>query len=374
MKRFLAAVIILALLTAIPFVSPAPASAETGELLIAQEPETIQAAVGDIVKVNFFLYPNLPDGRKLDSLSGTMKYDPEFVTFATINQEDKEANLTSLMKGKASSFQFNNFDNGELRFAFIDAYGVEAEGFWFQAEFRVEKEGATAFVFNGITYTGIDSSYKTVSFKIEPVSIGGIYTEGYTVPTDGAAGETFAPLTPAVETPVVTTPTPKPSNSGQTVPVSSTLPTYSSVPTQSGIVTPAPAVTSMPMLTPAPVDITPVPQTETTENPVLPDGETTAGPLSTPDASDPQAAEASAFPINGDDIFAETTSEPGTQNDPVEGPESDTKNAASQNEEKNDDSDRWLIIGIIAGMVAVVGLGALAIILLLKRRKMNEQE
>ena len=47
---------------------------------------------------------------------------------------------------------------------------------------------------------------------------------------------------------------------------------------------------------------------------------------------------------------------------------------ASQNEEKNDDSDRWLIIGIIAGMVAVVGLGALAIILLLKRRKMNEQE
>lgn len=382
MKRTLAAVIALILVLAIPLATvEAAGSSEKGELLITQEPETKEGTVGEIVTVDFYLYPNLPDGRKLDSLSGTMKYDAEFVTLGSINQVDEEKNLTSLMKGKASSFQYKiEEEDGELRFAFIDAYGVDAEGFWFQAEFRVEKEGATDFVFNGITYTGIDSSYKTVTFVIDPVSVGGVYTAGYDVPDDGAAQETFAPLTPAMETPVSVTPTPKPENEGQPVPVTSTLPTYSAAPTQSGVVTPAPAVSSMPVTTPAPVDLTPTPQTETpapeqTEDPSVPVEETTPVPIVTPESNDPSyTAEASAFPIGGDEIVGETTSAPDTQTTPIDGNTSDPETTKSGDaDDKKDDSDKWLIIGIIVGMVAVVGLGTLAIILILKRRKLNEK-
>ena len=72
MKRFFAALIALLVLLAIPTV--ASAAAEEGEMLISSEKVT--GEVGSVVKVDFYLYPNLPDGRKLDSLSGTMKYDP----------------------------------------------------------------------------------------------------------------------------------------------------------------------------------------------------------------------------------------------------------------------------------------------------------
>ncbi len=36
--------------------------------------------------------------------------------------------------------------------------------------------------------------------------------------------------------------------------------------------------------------------------------------------------------------------------------------------------DIWLIVGIVAGMVAVLGFGAVAIALLMKRRKMNDRD
>ena len=383
MKRILAAMIAFVLVLAIPFASvEAAGNSEKGELLITQEPETTEGAVGEIVKVNFFLYPNLPDGRKLDSFQCTMKYDQSFVTLGAINQVDDEKNLTSLMKSKGPLFQYNiDQENGLLILGFIDMYGVESEGFWFQAEFRIEQEGATAFVFNNFEYTGIigNGDYTAARYMIDPVSVGGLYTAGYEVPTDGAAGETFAPLTPAMETPVTVTPTPKPENNGQPVPVTSTLPTYSSVPTASGIVTPAPAVTSMPVTTPAPYESTSAPQTETAEpvqtDPTLPAGETTAAPIGTPESGDPAIeAEASAFPIGGDEIVGEATTAPNTQTAPVGETSADPEatKSGSANDQK-DDSDKWLIIGIIAGMVAVVGLGALAIVLLLKRRKMNDQ-
>ncbi len=395
MKRTLAFVIALALVLAIPFAAvEAAGDSEMGELLITQEPEKIQGEVGEIVKVNFYLYPNLPDGRKLDSLSGTMQYDPEFVTLGAINQKDEELNLKSLMQGKAASFQ-HKIDNGVLRFAFIDAYGVEEEGFWFQAEFRIEKEGATDFIFNGITYTGIDSTFKTVSFMINPVSVGGIYTEGQTIPTGGAAEETFAPLTPAVDTPAPPTATPKPSNGGQNVPVVSTLPTYEPNPTASGIVTPQPPITSIPVKTPDQNDSTSVPQ-QVTDTPApepetpTPESDTpapgsdtpapadiqTPEPVFVPTTDDPnQIVEATPFPIGDNNDPVNVTDapsvpiEPTVTNEPVQ-PSDET--IPEKSTEKEADNDLWLIVGIVAAMVAVLGLGALAIVLLMKRRKMND--
>lgn len=367
MKRFFAVLIALALLLAIPIVSSEAATAELGEMLIASE--KVSGQVGDVLKVNFFLYPNLPDGRKLDSLSGSMKYDPEFVTLGAINQTDEENNLTSLMKGKASSFQSKIEDSGVFRFAFIDAYGVEKDGFWFQAEFRIEKEGATDFIFNGIQYTGIDDDYKTVSFYIEPVSVGGIYTEGETVPEDGAAGETFEPLEPVIDTPVPVTPTPKPSNNAQPVPVVSTLPTVDTdaVTGNTGIVTPPPAVTSMPVTTPVPQGaITAVPAGDPSEQANDPVAEGSQAPDTDPGTegnnpdqpSDP--SKATSIPIVEEPTGSGTSTNP---KNPSKVPSNG--NGSSQ-------TNSMLVVGIVIGIVAVLGLGALAIVLVLKRRKMDE--
>ena len=356
MKRILAVMIAAVLLFAVPILSgEAAGDEELGEMLI--ESISVTGAVGEIVKVNFELYPNLPDGRKLDSLSGSMKFDSEFVTLGAINQVDEEKNLTSLMKGKASAFVYNEDkdDDGKIIFAFSDAYGVEAQGFWFQAEFRIEKEGATGFVFNGIRYTGLDADYKTVSYYIEPVTVGGIYTEGESVPTDGAADETYAPYTPAIATPVVVTPTPKPSNSGQVVPITSTLPTVSAqVSAPDGIVTPPPAVTSMPLTTPAPyIEKTAAPDDVQTQP---------AGPNA--EANVPQGTAETGE--QGSYTIEDATGENGTQG---------TQNGEKQNTTGGNETQRsntLLVIGVIVGIAAVLGLGAVAIVLILKRRGMQE--
>lgn len=358
MKRLFAALIALVLLV-LPFA--ASQAAETGELLIASE--TVTGTVGEVIKVNFFLYPNLPEGRKLDTLSGSMHFDPEFLTFGAINQVDEENNLTSLMKGKASNFQYNEITKGEVRFGFIDAYGVEAEGFWFQAEFRIEKEGATDFVFNGISYTGLDSNYKTISFVIDPVSVGGVYTEGQQIPEDGAADVTFAPLEPVIETPAPVTPTPRPSNSGQTVPVVSALPTFSAQPSSAGtgLVTPQPPQTPMqPALSAAPHTEEATPQAEVTNEPVVevPTEAATAAPSDDPITP----AEQTALPIGED---PQSTGNP--QNLPV-----DPTEPEGQREIEEEGPNMVLVIGVIVGIVAVIGLGALAIVLVLKRRNAED--
>ncbi|MBR4905952.1 MAG: hypothetical protein IKZ44_03780 [Clostridia bacterium] len=374
MKRILAVMIAAVLLFAVPILSGVAAGDdELGEMLI--ESVSVTGEVGEIVKVNFELYPNLPDGRKLDSLSGSMKYDPEFVTLGAINQVDEENNLTSLMKGKASSFQYNIDENekGMLRFAFIDAFGIEAEGFWFQAEFRIEKEGATDFIFNGIRYTGLDAEYHTVSYYIEPVSVGGIHTENETVPTDGAADETFAPITPAVATPVVVTPTPKPSNGGQVVPITSTLPTVSTeVSTPDGIVTPPPAVTSMPVTTPAPYEEKTAAPENTETQPLDPNVEATETQGSTetqpldPNVEPTETQGSAETGEQGSYTIEDVTGENGTQG---------TQNGEKQNTtggNETQQSNTLLIIGVIIGIIAVLGLGALAIVLILKRRGMQD--
>lgn len=379
MKRSLAVVIALLLILAIPLaITNAAGDAQKGDLLITQEPEKVQGAVGEIVKVDFFLYPNLPDGLKLDTFQCTMKYDQEFLTLGAINQVDDEKKLTSFMKSKGPLLQCNiEQEKGLLLLGFLDMYGVEEEGFWFQAEFRIEKEGATDFVFNGFEYTGIpgDGDYKAVRFVIDPVSVGGVYTEGHEVPTDQPE-ETYAPLTPAVDTPAPPTDTPKPSGGGQSVPIVSKLPTYSPKPTPSGIVTPPPPVTSIPMVTPEQKNTTSVPQ-QNTDTPA-PAAQTTPDPEPAPTTEVPvQTAETTPFPI-GDNVTTEATSEPTAPvvpetAKPVEEPAAE-QTPEKTAEEKTDMFDIWLIVGIVAGMVAVLGLGAVAIALLMKRRKMNDRD
>ena len=353
MKRTSAVVIALILLLAIPLATvEAAGNGNKGDLYITSE--KVKGKVSEVVKVDFYLYPNLPEGRKLDSLSGSLKFDPEFITFGSINQVDEEKNLSSLMKGRASAFVYNIVREGELKFVFADPYGVEEEGFWFQAEFRIEKEGATGFIFNGIEYTAIDDSYSTIRFMIDPVSVGGIFTEGNDVPDDGAAEETFAPLTPAMETPAPATPTPKPSAGGHVVPVVSAIPTYSPKPTENDNVTEPPATptpTEQPAETetPDPTD-TPAPVPEPSPDPVIVSA--TEEPQ--------QTAEITAFPIEGSE-------EKGP--DRTAAPELYDEASVNPTERKAEEFDLWLIVGLAAAMVAILGLGMIAIILLVKRRR-----
>lgn len=287
---------------------------ERGELMITSE--TVSGAVRDVVKVNFYLYPNLPAERRLDSISGMLLYDSELLTFGSFNLTDEENNLDSLMNGKASLVNYNPAEPGVLRFAFVDAYGVEKDGFWFQAEFRIEKEGASAFVFNGFTYSCIDSENRSESFYIDPVSVGGVHTEGEAVPTGAAEQVTFAPLSPLIEE--------TPGSGGQPVPVTSELPVYSGNPQSTDAPTDTPEPTEQPTDTPEPTDAptdTPEPTQQPTETPAP-----TGTPTEEPAAPEPQNA---AFPMR---------------------------------------------MVLIAGIVAVLALLALAIVLILIRKKRMEND
>ncbi len=371
MRRLLSAIIVFILIFAIPVASvEAAGNAELGEMLLTAD--KVQGNAGDIIKVNFYLYPNLPDGRRLDSISGSMKYDPEFVTLGAINLEDKEENLVTFMKiGNKTvyDFQHNIVEPGEMRFAFLSVYGAEAEGFWFQAEFRIEKEGATDFVFNGISYSGVGENYNSMSFYLEPQSVGGIYTEGQEIPSDGAAGETFKPLEPDVDTPAPVTPTPKPSNNGQPVPITTKLPAVSAKPSNdnTGIVTPGPAVTSMPITTPSNQIGKTTPAGTTPEGKIVSTAPTSdATPDASPESgSDPVAEipETTDSPLT---VIGEESGEAGTQTTPPD-PEKNTVDEAPAQR-----TNMLIVIGVIVGIVAVIGLGAIAIILVLKRRRMED--
>ena len=186
MKRFLAcllaAVMVLAL---IPAKSFADKEDTKGELLIVADPETVYGAVDDLVKVNFYLYPNLPDDRLLDTIEGRILYDPDKLTFGAINTKDDELNLKSFLEVGSTMPITYSPEPGEIRFVYIDAYGWKTEGFWIQIVFRINKEGASAIVFNGVRYTGLDkSTLSSVSFYLDPVQVGGVATEGETVPTE----------------------------------------------------------------------------------------------------------------------------------------------------------------------------------------------
>lgn len=332
MKRFLAILFAIVILSAIPIASGAAAgNSRLGELYITSD--KVSGEVGDLVKVNFYVYPNLPEGRKLDTFIGYIKYDPEILKYGAYNLVDKEENLTSFMQmGERPVYSFvPNYDEpGYFRFVYISVYGAEAEGFWLQLVFRIEKEGATDFVFNGISYTGFDSEMKTESYYIEPVSVGGVYTEGQTVPSEGTGEETYAPLTPGIETPV-TASTPKASDGGKTTP----------------------AATASPAETP-----TETPSQEASVEPTAPAKETAT-------ASDPPAAspgEAQASGETGNNAIAEPTA------DLPEEPAALTAVTGHSSR-----SNMLLVAGVIVGIIAVIGLGALAILLILKGCRLDDE-
>jgi len=358
MKKTFAGLLILVLLLALPL-SMTYAAEERGELLITSEP--VEGKVGDIVKVNFYLYPNLPDGLKLNSITCMIKFDPAFLKFGTINQIDEEGNQTSLMKGKGSLFLFNESEPGLLKLAFSDGYGVEAEGFWFQAEFRIETDGACDFVINGFSYSAInDEEDKTVSFYIDPVSVGGIYTEGQSVPTDGAAEETYEPISPVIESSAPATPTARPSTPPPTVPVTTTLPTFSARPTSSdGIVTPRPPVTPTPVPSASAETAAPTSQApDTTEGPVA---EVSPAPNSEQPTDLPENSEE---PLESEEpLPVEVVTPDPNETDPKASPVPAERDSAG-----NDSLSTFAIIAIIGGIAAVIGVGILLIVLVLKRR------
>ena len=356
MKRVFAVFIALALLV-LPIVSSR--AAETGELQISSE--KVPGDVGQIVKVNFYLYPNLPDGKKLGSIQGTMKYDPDFVTLGAINQSDASADLSSWMNGRAKKFEYNNVP-GLLKFGFFDAYGAEDGGFWFQAEFRIEKEGATDFVFNGIEYTGIDDAYATVSYFIQPVSVGGIYTKGKTVPTS-APNETFSPLSP--DSPVPTGQTPTATATAETSPTgtAATTPTATVKVTATAKATaaasPSQSTTKKPTATPSPtvaaVTATPVPQTRTDDSfAEASPTDKTGGPEDTP----------TDVPLTPQD----TVSVEPEQSEQPPDPEKETIV-----EEEDRKPNMLLFTGVLGGLIALVSLTFILIILAVKRRRKENE-
>ena len=350
MKRLLVVLIALTLL-ALPMLTSH--AAETGELLITSE--KVSGEVGKIVKVNFYLYPNLPEGQKLGSLQGFMKYDSDFVTLGAINQTDTEANLSSWMKGRASKFEYNP-EPGLLRFAFFDGYGIEEGGFWFQAEFRIEKEGATDFVFNGIAYSGIDETYATVLYSIAPVSCGGIYTEGQTVPTMDPH-VTFAPLNPEMPTPTAASASPTSSGSAEATETAKTTPTA----TAKATATAKPSngnsgtATAKPSATPTPKP-TATPAAEKQSNAPTEQAPSTDITSVASDTPEPTTEALSSAPVKA--------SEPPKQ--PEQSP------SVTEVGETEQQSNLLLLTGMTIGLVALIGLGAILTILILKRRKKEE--
>lgn len=355
MKRKLAWLIILALiLTFIPAVSNA---ADEGEMLITSDP--IQGTVGEIVKVDFYCYPNVPEGEYLESLQFTFTYDPELLTLGSLNLKDDDNNLKSmLILGKGAQWpMWNVKEPGLLILAWSEPFGTEEQGFLMQLEFRVEKEGTCAFLFNSVQYSTITIEGTTYSrggsYFINPVQTGGIYTEGNVLPEEPDPDTTFVPIAPVVETPEPKpTDTPRPSNGGHTVPQTSTLPLPTNLQTArpTGIVTLPPAVTPAPISTPSGTQNAPASSAAQTDQP---SGNTTDAPL------DPNATvEATAVP----EPVAEATSEP--DNSKIVQP-----TASPDQTNPEGEPNQALVIAIIAGIVVVILLAVLAIILVLVHNK-----
>ena len=89
MKKIgLAWILILAL--TVLLLPAATGAATEGEMLLTSDP--VEGAVGDIVKVDFYCYPNLTENELLDSLEFSLAYDPEMLTFGSFNMRDEENN------------------------------------------------------------------------------------------------------------------------------------------------------------------------------------------------------------------------------------------------------------------------------------------
>ena len=373
MKRMLA--VLLAALLICALIPSAAYAMDEGELEIVTDPETITGEVGQVVKVNFYLYPNLPEDRVLNSIQGVLLYDADMLTYGAIITKDVDENLKSFMEdGKSTMPAVNTSEPGEIRFAYIDVYGWTGQGFWIQVEFRIEKEGACAFVFNSIRYSGLNQeTKKSTSFYIEPIQAGAITTGGdEPVPSDAAAEMTYEPLAPEIGDAVTPSPspTPKPRDDGHTVPVTSSLPQPSTettpVPQSEGtpvLVTPAPAVTSMPVKTNPPKTETHAPAST----------EQAIEAANTPETNDTPTDQPDAEQTAGNDPVAEAPTDPaktveGNMTDPST-PTQAPQSGKEPQPETAQPSNLALTIAVIAGIVVVILLAVLAIVLILVRKK-----
>ncbi len=336
MKRYFAVLLTLALLFILPIA--ASEAAANGEMLITSEKVT--GKVNDVVTVDFYLYPNLPDGQKLESLSCTLKYDPELLTLGSVSYIIPEENLTTCLKGNCSIYRdYEDKENnkGIVLFAFADAFGVEQGGFWFRAEFRIEKEGASSFQLLGIEYSGLDGENHSVPYTLsDQKSVGGVSTP---------------------------TPTPTPTNKPTTKPTS-------------GNSTPTPATTATP--TPA-TNSTPTSQATNSNAPSdTPAQQTTAVPTDTPDNNSGNGSNesGSAVPSDVPVIVVQETATPGSGEgqENTEKPDDNTDHDATklQTEEPSSILDILVIAGIVLGIVALAALCFILFILFKKRRKTDD--
>ena len=368
MKRTIACLLIILLLV---MLAPSVTEAlDVGELEIVTEPETIVGEVDQVISVNFYLYPNLPQNLLLNSIQGVLQYDADMLAFGAIILKDEEHNLISFMEsGKNSTMPAVNTNTpGEIRFAYIDVYGWKDQGFWLQIEFRIKQTGASALVFNSVRYSGYDpDAVKSTSFYINPIQAGAIMTEGETAPTDAAASMTYEPLVPEVEvTPTPgPTPTPKLPDSGKTVPKTTDLPVPSGITSGSpGIVTPNPPVTSMPVTTSS------WSSNSSTEGPNASAGaDATAAPGTNEDPSGTNETDPSG-------VTTDPVADASPNADPNGGTAAETKQPENVklDTEETAPSNLALTIAVLAGIVVVVLLAVLAIVLIIVRKKRMDAE
>ena len=357
MKRTIALLMgVLLLAVLVPSVAYAT---DEGEMEIVTEPETIHCAVGDIVKVNFYLYPNLPENILMNSVQGKLIYDPEMLTFGAINTKDEDENLRSFLEDGKSTMRAENYMTpGEILFGYIDVYGWKGQGFWIQVEFRVEQEGACIFLFNGILYSGIDQeTNKSISYYIEPKQAGAITTGDDPVPTDAEVNVTYEPLAPEISTTPTPSPTQRPQNSGQTVPQTSSVPLPSGVTLPTSNPNPTGPLTMPPVVTPTP-------------SPTRIPSSATKVPVGTAAAELPEESpQASAQQGESMDPVSEGTAKPQEPTGLTAAPAPETSKTTQEQP-----SNLVMTVVIIAGIALVVLLALLAIVLILMRKRRLEAE
>lgn len=174
---------ILSALLVFGFVSAAFAAPTLGKAELTAEP--VYGKVGDIVLVNVYLTANLRNEYTLDSMQGTLIYDPEYLTFGDYQLKDAENRLDSVSNSASGMWVLNGNEKGIVKFAFASSVGIEQDGFLIQLRFRIEKEGTSNILLNGFEYHDFSLSYQDgESYYLEPFILTGISTEGYTPDVD----------------------------------------------------------------------------------------------------------------------------------------------------------------------------------------------
>lgn len=211
--RIAAAVLLLLLIPKAGFAQSADPETAVD---ITSDPATTEGEVGSLVAVDIYLHTTLPENLLLCSIEGVLQYDADLLSFGAVFEADEEKELRSFLKdGKATIPVYNSSDPGKLRFVVADAYGWETDGFWLMLEFRVDREGATDFVFSDLTYLCVDHETGEVyKYTAEPIKAGSLVTPN------------AASVTPTAEA----TDTPKPTEEASVTPTETVTPTVTEPP------------------------------------------------------------------------------------------------------------------------------------------------